>query len=81
MEIYIMDSVEHDFPKTHDLEHLLSLCAKHDKTFKELEEFAISITDYAVETRYVDEWREISSEESVGAIESAQKIYVIFNSL
>jgi len=67
-------SVEHDFPKTHDLEHLLSLCVIHDKTFKKIEEYAIAITDYAVETRYVDDWREISPEESIRAIDSAQKI-------
>ena len=67
-------SVEHDFPKTHDLEHLISLCVIHDKTFKEIEEHAIAITDYAVETRYVDEWREISQEESIRAIDRAQKI-------
>ena len=67
-------SVEHDFPKTHDLEHLLSLCVIHDKTFKNIVEYAIAITDYAVETRYVDDWREISPEESIRAIDSAQQI-------
>ena len=67
-------SIDRDIPRTHDLEHLLSLCVNHDKTFKEIVEYAIDITDYAVETRYVDDWREISPEESIRAIESAQKI-------
>jgi hypothetical protein len=45
-----------------------------DKIFKEIEEYAIAITDYAVETRYVDEWRETSQVESIRAIDRAQKI-------
>lgn len=73
LKAYLVN-VDHDFPKTHDLEHLLSLCMLHDKSFKEIEEYAILLTDYAVETRYVDEWREITKDESFHAIDGAKKI-------
>jgi HEPN domain-containing protein len=40
------------FPKTHDIEELLDLCARIDKRFSDLVEETIFLTDYAVELRY-----------------------------
>jgi len=68
-------SVNQDFPKTHDLAHLLNLCTKHNESFDELQECALALTDYAVETRYVDDWREISLEEARDAIKFAITIW------
>ena len=53
-----------DFPKTHDLQRLLSLCISIDDSFRELQECAIALADYAVETRYVEEWRDIAQQEA-----------------
>ncbi len=60
-----------DFPKTHDLQRLLSLCAGLDYGFRELEDCMIALTDYAVETRYVDDWREIPPSEAAEALKWA----------
>lgn len=65
-------NTETDFPKTHDLQRLLSLCVQGDATFRELEECAVSLADYAVETRYVDDWREIPPEEAAKALDWAK---------
>ena len=43
-----------DFPKTHDLEHLLELCARIAPDFKSLD--LGNLTDYAIEVRYPDEF-------------------------
>jgi len=65
-------SVERDFPKTHDLQRLLSLCAESDEGFARMEECTIALADYAVETRYVDDWREIPQQEAAEAVQSAR---------
>jgi HEPN domain-containing protein len=40
------------FPKTHNIDRLLSLCAMVDKQFSDLVSETIFLTDYAVELRY-----------------------------
>jgi HEPN domain-containing protein len=40
------------FPKTHDIEELLDLCAAKGKQFSYLIEESVFLTDYAVELRY-----------------------------
>lgn len=67
--------VDRDFPKTHDLQNLLKLCADHDPSFASMEDDARILSDYAVEVRYVDDWRTIESEEAVNAMEMAMNIY------
>jgi len=63
---------EIDFPKTHNLRRLLSLCTKKNEEFLKLDNFAIALTDYAAETRYVDDWREIPMQEAIDAAERAK---------
>lgn len=47
------------FPRTHDIEELLVLCAKINKQFLDLIDETIFLTDYAVELRYdVEFWPE-----------------------
>lgn len=43
-----------DFPKTHDLTKLLSLCLKIDPGFADFKEAAATLTPYGVATRYPD---------------------------
>lgn len=63
--------VGQDFPKTHDLPELLGLCARHDQEFGRLEQAAVALTPYAVATRYVEAWRDITRDEAIQAIEWA----------
>lgn len=67
--------VGHDFPKTHDLHNLLKLCTDHDPSFASMEDDARILSDYAVEVRYVDDWRIIEPGEAANAIEMTTHIY------
>lgn len=61
------------FPKTHDIEELLDLCATIDKRFLDLVEETVFLTDYAVELRYDFEfWPE--KEDVEVAFEATNKI-------
>jgi HEPN domain-containing protein len=59
--------------KTHYLPRLVEISATADNSFHELDQIARELTDYAVEVRYIDDWREISLEEAVEAVEKAKK--------
>lgn len=61
-----------EFEKTHDLEHLLDLCAKQDPDFAKL--YAGNLTFYAVEVRYPDEFYIPSVEEARDCFAIATKI-------
>lgn len=45
-----------EFKKMHDLRSLLSICAKKDIEFQELEEECKLLTTYIVDTRYPASW-------------------------
>lgn len=72
--------IEHDFPKTHDLQNLLKLCASHDPSFVSLEDDARFLSDYAVEVRYVDGWRDIAADEASEAIARAENAVLFVKS-
>jgi HEPN domain-containing protein len=63
-----------DFPPIHDLHRLLQLCIQHDPSFRSLNEATIILSDYAVEVRYPDDWREIEIEEAREALRQALRI-------
>lgn len=56
-----LDSKGEIYPKSHDLETLLSLCIKKDPSFNQIS-FITSLTPYAIEIRY-DELVEIPRDE------------------
>jgi len=61
------------WPRTHNIEELLRLCATVDKRFADLVEGTTFLTDYAVELRYdVEFWPEI--EDVKAASDAADKI-------
>ena len=61
--------------KTHDLETILHLCIKEDKDFEELDTDEISsLTFYAVEIRYPEEYIELTIREVEELYETAQKV-------
>lgn len=59
------------YPKSHDLEVLLSMCLEKDKSFVEIS-FVATMTPYAVEIRY-DELVSLSEEETKNIVKKAQK--------
>ena len=61
-------------PPTHDLRRLFSLCVSVDSSFEMLEDACVELTDYAVEVRYVDDWRDIPLEEANAALKHTQRI-------
>lgn len=63
-----------EFPKTHSIMLLLNLCSNVDKSFKDELSEADSLTDYAVEIRYPDDWYEPTLEETKRAYEIALKV-------
>lgn len=60
--------------KTHFLLRLLTVCKSIDKEFQKYREHARDLTDYAVQTRYPDDWREIPVEEAREAVEKAEEV-------
>ncbi len=60
--------------KTHFLPRLIELCRGINSSFDDLKEAAIALTDYAVEVRYPDDWREIPLNEAVKAVKNAEEI-------
>lgn len=65
---------DHDFPKTHDLKGLLNMCAEHNPEFATLSAEAAGLTDYAVQPRYVDDWRDIPVDEAAEAVRLAERV-------
>ncbi|MGD0091260.1 MAG: HEPN domain-containing protein [Planctomycetota bacterium] len=63
---------DQDFPKTHDLKELLVLCERHDAGFATLRDNAAGLTDYAVQPRYADDWRDIPVDEASKALALAR---------
>ena len=63
-----------EFPRTHDLIHLLKLCEKIDAEFKNSKDEALFLNRYYIETRYPPEISVYSKEECQEAIESAEKL-------
>jgi len=64
---------EIEFPKTHDLEELVGLASRADKSFIEILDMCVRLTDYAVYVRYPI-FEEPTLEEAREAIETAEKI-------
>jgi len=67
-------SIDAEFPKTHDLPRLLALCVDHEPSFSVLEDDARCLTDYAVEPRYIDDWRDIPVAEAAEAVTRASRV-------
>jgi HEPN domain-containing protein len=59
--------------RTHDLVRLVALCKQIDPTLSILSETAVKLTDYAVTSRYPDDWRDIPVAEAQEAVREAEK--------
>ncbi len=62
--------------KTHHLPYLLDRCSAVLPQFEEIRQHALALTDYAVEVRYVDDWRDIPGEEARSAVAMAEEALV-----
>ncbi len=60
--------------KTHHLLKLLEVCMKYDMEFFKLQVIASRLLDYAVTTRYPDDFREIESKEAQEAVQDAEEV-------
>ena len=62
--------------RTHHLPYLLDRCSVILPQFEEIRQHALALTDYAVEVRYVDDWRDIPAEEARSAVAMAEEALV-----
>ena len=60
--------------RTHDLPRLVEICSREDSDFESLRSSALTLADYAVASRYPDDWREILIEEAKQALKEAKKV-------
>lgn len=67
--------VDKHIDRTHSLTYLVDICSDYDLEFQELEDLTGELTQYAIETRYPDDWREISVKEAFEAVENAEKVF------
>jgi HEPN domain-containing protein len=68
-----LTSVNIHVEKTHHLPYLLDRCSAILPRFEEIRQHARALTDYAVEVRYVDDWRDIPVEEARNAVALAEE--------
>ncbi len=71
--------VDKHIDRTHSLTYLVDICSDYDLEFQELEDLTGELTQYAIETRYPDDWREISVKEAFEAVENAEKVFNFVN--
>jgi HEPN domain-containing protein len=63
-----------EFPKTHDIERLLELCASIDPEVAEALASAVELTPYGVEYRYPGEYPPVSEEAAEQSLATAQLV-------
>jgi HEPN domain-containing protein len=63
-----------DYPKIHQLDKLLELCAAEDDSFNEMQDDAILLNEYYVEMRYPVNIPSFSWKEADEAFKTAEKI-------
>jgi len=73
LKAYLTHADQH-IERTHDLKKLVETCISFDGEFQNLIEPAEALTDYAVNTRYPEDWIEIPFDEAKSAIQNAEWI-------
>lgn len=61
--------------KTHSLPRLVELCVADFESITKMSDVAIELTDYAIQSRYPDDWREIPLEEALAAAQKAKTAF------
>jgi HEPN domain-containing protein len=62
------------FPKIHFLDRLLKLCSEADEDFETLMKDAVLLNDYYTDTRYPEDYPELTPEECDEALKAALRI-------
>lgn len=62
------------FPKIHDLQALNNLCAIINPSFKEIEETALNLSDFAIAIRYPDALDDLTIDDAKKALSDALAI-------
>ena len=62
------------FPKIHDLQALNNLCATINPSFKEIEETALNLSDFAIAIRYPDALDDLTIDDAKKALNDALAI-------
>lgn len=73
--------VDEHVHRSHDLTFLLGSCIRHDRRLDSIVDEAGRLTDYAIATRYPDDWREIPVAEALVAIRDAESILELVTSI
>ena len=61
--------------RTHNLPRLIELCDTDFPGISQWVDAAVELTDYATETRYPDDWREIPVSEASVAVQHAKEVF------
>ena len=61
--------------KTHSLPRLVELCSAEYGAIAQLADVAIELTDYAVQSCYPDDWRDIPPSEAQVAVQKAKEAF------
>lgn len=69
----ILTNANRHIEKTHSLRRLVELCAEVVPEVRSLEAIATELTDYAAQSRYPDDWREIPIQEAQEAVQKARQ--------
>ena len=71
-----LTSVGRHVEKTHSLPRLVELCVEMNEAFGALVSIGLELTDYAVQSRYPDDWREIPLPEAEAAVQMAREAFI-----
>jgi len=63
-----------EFPKTHDLQQILSLVRTQDAVLADALDQAAALTQYAVQVRYPGQFPEVSSHDAAEAVRQADQV-------
>ncbi len=75
----LLEELGQHIPKTHDLEHLLSLLLPSHPTLRSLRRGLLFLTDFAVDTRYPGNWS--TKRQATSALRWAERVRQAVRSL
>jgi len=71
----LLVSIDVSFPRTHSIGHLIELIEAHNVKIPDDIKDSISLTDYAVQTRYPGDFEPVDEQEYQEALEIATKVF------
>lgn len=71
----LLVSIDVSFPRTHSISHLIELIEEHNIQVPDEIMNSISLTAYAVSTRYPGDFEPVDEQEYQEALETTEKVY------